>query len=142
VIRSTVTTSDHFTVITDAIERRAVAALNEAAAVAAAVADERANSPKPVARFTPIPARNIGDGYASGVKAGPLARIFDRGSLGEHQGKLKRARRPTWEVSRGANPYTARRHDDLAGKGVEARRIFVPARKAGREALLRRLLTR
>lgn len=140
-ITARVNVEDHFAVITEEIELRTIAALNAAAEEAAIVADKQANHPKPIAHFTVLSARNVGDGYRSGVKAGPLTRIFDKGSLGKHRGALKRARaKPEWEVKRGTNPYTARRHDDLAGEGIAPRNILNPARKAGRAVLLGRLL--
>lgn len=141
-ITSRVNVTENFSRVTEEIELRTVRALNAAAVEATHVAESRANTPKPIARFEAIPARNIGDGYASGVHAGPLTRIFDRGSLGKHTGPLRRERRPSWEVNRGANPYTAHRSGDLAGKGVAPRRILTAARTAGRKVLLERLLSR
>lgn len=141
-ITSRVNLTDRFDEITLAIEGRTVTALNEAAAEAMTVAEAAANTPKPIAHFSVVPAHNVGTGYASGVKAGPLTRIFEKGSLGQHTGRLKRGRRPAWEVNRGANPYTAHRHDDLAGKGVAPRHALTKGRAAGRKLLLRRLLSR
>lgn len=142
-IRSTIHLTERFDLITLELEKTAVVALDLAAAEAMAVAEQAANSPKPIAHFSVIPARNVGDGYESGVKAGPLVRIFEKGSLGKRTGKLKRgAGKPEWEVNRGANPYTAHRHDDLSGKGVSARHPFQLARKAGRTLLLELLLGR
>lgn len=130
---------DRFGEITLELERRAVAALDAAAAEAALVADRQANHPKPIAHVTVIPAHNIGNGYQSGVKLGPLARIFDHGSLGKRNAALKRpGGRPEWEVKRGENPYTAHRHD-ISGKGVGPRSILNTARKAGRKILVERL---
>lgn len=131
-----VNTFSFFPQLTAEIEARTLRALEDAAAVGKAVAEERANTPKPIAHFEVVPVRGIGDGFASGVKAGPLTRIFDKGSLGKHSGELKRDRRPSWEVKRGSNPYTASRSDDLSGKGVSPRRIITPARLAGRKALI------
>ena len=134
---------DRFDEMTLALERRTVVALDAAAVEAAAVAERQANSPKPIARFSVIQAHNIGTGYASGVRAGPLTHIFDKGSLGKRRANLKRARaKPSWEVNRGTNPYTAHRHEDLSGKGVAPRNIFNAARKAGQAVLLHRLLSR
>lgn len=142
-IRSTVTLTDRFPEITTEIRRRTIAALDAAAVAGAQEGDRRANTPKPIARFTVIPAHPTHEGFAAGVKVGPLARIFDKGSLGKRRGALKRDRRqPEWEVNRGANPYTARRHSDLEGKGVAPRHIFNAARTAGRKQLLNRLLSR
>lgn len=131
---------DRFGEITIELERIAVAALDDAAEEARTVADAAANHSKPIAHFTVIPAHNIGTGYRSGVKAGPLTHIFDHGSLGKRDAPLKRGRaKPSWEVKRGSNPYTAHRHDDLTGKGVAPRGILAAARKAGRLILIARL---
>lgn len=129
---------DFFPEITAEVRRRTVAALNAAAVAGALAADRAANSPKPIARFTVLPARGTDDGFASGVNAGPLTRIFDKGSLGKHQGRTKRPGKASWEVNRGTNPYLARR-GDVEGEGIAPRRIFNQARKAGRDALRRRL---
>lgn len=134
-----VNVAEHTDKVGREMERVTVAALNAAALRASLAADRAANTPKPIARFTVLPARRVVGGYASGLKAGPLIRIFDKGSLGQHQGRLKRARRPEWEVNRGANPYTAHRREPVAGSGVAPRSILSAARKAGREALIRRL---
>lgn len=142
-ITSRVEINDHFDKITIEIERRAVAALNAAATEAAQVADARANTPTPIARFQALPAMNIGDGYASGVKAGPLTRIFDHGSLGKRDKKLKRLRTTaSWQVTRGTNPYTATRSDYLDGKGIAPRGILNAARTAGRRVLISRLINK
>lgn len=133
---------DRIDQVTLALERRIVAALDAAAVEAARVAEEKANTPRPIARFAVLRAHNIGDGYASGVKAGPLTRIFDHGSLGRRDKALKRGRKPAWEVNRGSNPYTAHRHDDLSGKGVAPRGILNAARRAGRAVLVDRLRLR
>jgi hypothetical protein len=84
---------DRFDEMTLELERRTVVALDAAAAEAAAVAEKQANEPKPIAHFSVVPAHNIGTGYASGVKAGPLTHIFDKGSLGKRTAKLKRGSR-------------------------------------------------
>lgn len=138
-IKSRVDVTDRFAQVTLEIERRTIRALNAAAVEAAKVADRQANTPKPIARFVVIPARNIGDGFRSAVKAGPLARIFDHGSLGKRDAKLKQQRpKPSWQVNRGTNPYLARR-GDTSDEGIEPRKILTPARKAGRAVLLSRL---
>lgn len=139
-ITSTVKVTDRFPEITAEIERRTRAALNAAAEEAARIADERANHPKPIAHFTVIHAHGTGDGYESGIHAGPLTRIFDKGSLGAHVGTVKRARKTSWRVRRGTNPYTAERRS-LAG-GIAPRRIFTAARAAGRAVLKQRLTGR
>jgi hypothetical protein len=131
-----VSTFTFFPELTAQIEARTIRALEAAAATGKAVAEERANTPKPIAHFETVEVHSIGDGYASGLRAGPLTRIFDKGSLGQHTGELKRGRTPSWETSRGSNPYTAHRSDDLSGKGVSPRRIINPARLAGRKALI------
>lgn len=141
-LRTTIKVTDHFNVIDDLLERRVIDAVNHAAAEGAREAERVANTPTPIAHFTVLPARNIGTGFAAGVKAGPLARIFDKGSLGKHEGRLKRGRKPSWQVNRGANPFTAQRHEDLEGKGVAPRHIFAQARTAARAALRQRLLSR
>lgn len=139
-ITSRINVTENFEQASLELERRTVLALDAAAAEAARVADLRANTPKPIAHFAVIPAHNIGIGYASGVKAGPLTRIFDHGSLGRRDKNLKRPRaKPAWQVNRGANPYTAHRHDDLQGEGVAPRGILAAARKAGRAILIARL---
>lgn len=130
---------DHFSEITAEVRRRTVAALNAATVAGALAADRAANSPKPIARFATVPARPAEDGFVAGVKAGPLVRIFDKGSLGKHRGALKRPRtKASWKVNRGSNPFVAHR-GDIAGEGVAPRRILNQGRKAGREALLRRI---
>ncbi len=133
---SRVSTFTFFPELTAEIETRTLRALETAALAGKAVAEQRANTPKPIAHFETVPVRSVGDGYASGLRAGPLTRIFDKGSLGQHAGEPKRGRKPDWEVNRGSNPYTAHRSDDLSGKGVSPRRIILPARLAGRKALI------
>lgn len=141
VLRTTLRVTDHFAEITRELERRVVAAVDHAAVEGARAAEAAANTPKPIARFRVIPARNVGTGYAAGVKAGPLVRIFEKGSLGKHQGKLKRAGKPSWEVNRGANPFVAHR-GDVEGEGIAPRRILAAGRRAARAALRQRLLSR
>lgn len=139
-ITSRVNVEERFDVITLEVERRTVAALDAAAETALLVAEQAANTPKPIARFAVIRAHNIGTGYSSGVKAGPLTHIFDHGSLGKRNAPLKRStRKPSWQVNRGENPFTATRHENLGDKGVAPRNIFSRARKAGRAVLLSRL---
>lgn len=139
-LTATVNITDRFPEITRAIEERAKLALDAAALEAARVADEKANHPKPIAHFTPLPAAPLGTGFVSGVKAGPLTHIFDHGSLGSHLGTLKRARKPSWQVNRGANPYTAQRRSTAGG--IAPRNILTAARKAGRAVLASRLTGR
>lgn len=132
-IRSTIRTFDHFPQMTEELELKALHALNEAAITAAEVAQQQARD---VAHFEIVPAHPIFEGFSSGVKASPLARIYNKGSLGKHQGTLKRPRKPSWPVNRGSNPYIAQRSGDLEGKGVAARSIYTVARAAGRKVLL------
>jgi hypothetical protein len=136
-LTSRVDITDRFADVTRAVELRAKEALDAAAAEAARVASEKANEPKPIARFVAIRAQPTGTGFASGVHAGPLTRIFDKGSLAEHTGPLKRQRKPSWEVRRGTNPYVA--HRQAITGGIAARNILKTARKAGRAVLLERL---
>jgi hypothetical protein len=138
-LRANITVSDHTDLVGAAMDRAAVRSLNAAAIAAALAGDRAANSPKPIARFETVPARRVFGGFASGMRAGPLVRIFDKGSLAEHAGRLKRPGKPTWQVNRGTNPYTAHRRDLEAGAGVPPRRILAAARKAGRAALIRGL---
>lgn len=140
--RSSVRVHDYTARITLAIEQQAIVALNHAAQVAAVEADRVANHPKKIATYTAAPARNIGSGYESAIKSGPLTNIFDKGTFGQHKGALKRPRKPAWQVNRGTNPYIAHRSNDLAGKGIAARGIRAAARKAGRAALIARLRSR
>lgn len=138
-IRSHIDLTDRMGEITIELERRTVVALNEAAIEAARVADAAANTPKPIAHFAAVPAVNVGDGYASAVRTTPLTRIFDHGSLGKRNARLKEDRRePEWEVKRGSNPYTAHR-GDIEGKGIAPRNILNAARRAGRRILIDRL---
>lgn len=75
-------------------------------------------------------------GSKSGVR---LAPFFDRGTLGEHHGKLKRNRRSSWQVTRGGTTYTAKRGAIEPGEGIPAEGFFGKARSAGRKALLARI---
>lgn len=137
-LTSRVNVTDRFGELTAELERRTRSALDAAAVEAARVADEKANSPKPIAHFVPIRSQPTGEGYASGVHAGPLTRIFDKGSLASHTGAVKRARKPSWPVRRGANPYTAYRRS--FDGGIAPRNILSAARKAGRAVLIARLI--
>lgn len=134
-ITSRIRTYDTFPRLTEEITRRTIRALDAAAAAGATVASAAAG-PK-ISTFRIIPAHPIGEGFASGIKANnPLFRIFDHGSLGKRNKRLKKdIRKESWPVSRRGSDYTAHRRSTDTG-GVAPRNITVPARIAGRRALL------
>lgn len=133
-ITSRIRTFDTFPELTVEIEARTIRALDNAAEVGAAVANAAAG-PK-ISTFSIIRAHPIGEGFASGIKAkNPLYRIFDHGSLGKRNARLKKdTRSAAWPVSRRGTDYTAHRRS-LDG-GIEPRNISIPARRAGRKALI------
>lgn len=93
-IRSTVKITDNFGRVEEELRRRAVHALNDAAAEAAREADRQANHPTKIADFAVVPARGTENGFSAGIRGGPLTNIFDKGSLGQHKGAPKRPRKP------------------------------------------------
>lgn len=139
-ITSTVKVLDDFGRIDEMIDRKTVAALNDAAHAAAGVAEEKAHteSGKEISTFDVIPAHGTGNGFASGIKGrNPLWRIYDKGTLGKRTAALKgrNRRKDTWTVKRAGSEYEARRRSDTSGKGISARNISNAARTAGRKAL-------
>jgi hypothetical protein len=136
-INAHVTFEDHFDRLDEQIERRVLEALDEGAAVMAAVATEKAGN---VSSFNPMPARRTLSGWASAVSAtNKKFRIFDKGSLGKRHVHLKGAdrRKDSWPVRPGqANRTSYEAHrEHLDTGGVEARNISNPAKLAGLKAL-------
>ena len=91
-IKARVNTFADFSQVTAELEARTLRALNEAAAVGKAVAEERAGN---VGHFEIVHAHPVPEGFASGLRASPLVRIFEKGSLGKRSeervgGGLKR----------------------------------------------------
>lgn len=116
------------------LAKRAVAA---AADAAAPVATRQAQG-KSTYRTTRV--KGTGDGYEAGIKANnPLARIYDKGSLGKRKGALKRDRRKqSWQVTQKRRAYEAHRNPETltdSSKGVAPLDILAPARRAGRKAM-------
>lgn len=143
-IRATVKVFEDFPRVTEQVERAAVHGLEAAVEVAAAVAQENASIDLELELVRP---HGDVEGYSAGIKSkakgradgAPIARFFDKGTLGKHKGQLKRPRRPSWTAhSRNGTPYTAHR-GDVAGKGIEAEGFFGKARAAGRRALKARI---
>lgn len=122
--------------ITEAVVARTRVGLDEAAKVGAEVATAKAAG---ISEVEIVPTQETADGMRSGIRFTDFRwRFFDKGTLGKHRGKLKRARRDSWTVRRGTNPYVAQRRD-VSGKGIEPREISNPARAAGRRVLLARI---
>jgi hypothetical protein len=143
-VKSTIRTFDHFPILTAEIEQRTRVALAAAAEVGMEVANEKAVTAngRRISSFRIVPVHESVEGYASGIRANnPLYRIFNKGSLGKHRGKLKRSGKDSWDVNRRGSVYTAHR-GDVADKGISARDITNPARAAGRKALIDGILGR
>ena len=139
-IRATVRPShEGFARLTEELEARIVLGLEEAAAVAAEVA--QANTTIDLkARI--LHAHGVEDGYSSGIKTDAtgtrgtrIAEFFDQGTLGRRKKPTKRPGKSSWTVRRRGGAHTAHRHD-VAGKGIKPQRFFGKARAAGRAALL------
>jgi hypothetical protein len=141
VIRSQVKVFQQFPKITERVDRAAAAAVDAAAVEAAAVANREAFIPLELDLIT---AHEDAEGYSAGIKSQKrgrassvrIARFFDEGTLGGRKKALKQPRKQSWTVDRGDSAYTARRSQDLAGKGIEAQHFFAAARTAGRKKLL------
>lgn len=122
--------------VDEAMQRRAKLAVQRAAAAAVIVANGR----YPEGKFHLTPTRGTHEGYKAGILGTSLAHIFDKGSLGRHVGGLKRDRRKdSWTVRRKGTEYTATRRPEVltdGARGIPARNIFGPARRAGRKALI------
>lgn len=132
-IRATVKVFQDFPLVTAEIEYRTLQALNQAAEDGGAVANLQAGN---IGGVKTIPAHTTAEGAVSGIKFDNwLWRIFDKGSLGKHVGKLQRNRQESWTVTRNGNPYVAYR-GDVTGEGVDPRNISNPARAAGKKALI------
>lgn len=145
-IRSTLKVFEFFPQITARVEQAAVEGLNAAASEAAQVAQANASIDL---QLQVQPAHGDVEGYSAGIvsrrqtsaagKTTPIARFFDKGTLGKHRGTLKRPRKSSWtETSPAGNPYTAHR-GDIAGKGIDPEAFFGKARAAGRRKLLARI---
>ena len=139
-IQTKVSLDDHFQVVTAAVRRKSLQALEDAAQAGARDATEHARTEAghTVSTFRVVHPRADGTGYVSGIKANNrLLNIFDKGSLGKRTAPLKQAgrRKPFWQVNRGTNPYTARR-GDTAGEGIAPLNVKTRARAAGRRALI------
>lgn len=134
-ITSTVNGTQRFGEITLAVERDVKVALEKAAVVGAATANELAGK---YTSFHPSPVRGTVYGYESGVNAANrlMANLYDKGTLGKRRGKLKQPgrRKDSWTVTQGKRTYVAHRRD-TAGKGVEGVHWGGKSRTAGRRAL-------
>lgn len=131
---------ERFNEVSDDIDRLCIAALDEAAAAAASVADANA--------FIPLeldvqPAEGTIDGFSSGIRSRKtgkrgirLAPIYDEGTLSLHHGKLRQQRRKSWTVNRKGSTYTANRHKLGPVSGIEPQRFLPAARAAGKRVLL------
>lgn len=138
-IRATVTVDDRFPQLHAQVEqlaRRATEAATEAAAAAAEAASTTIDL-----ELRKIPPTEDPDGVAAGIRSEKtgargvrIAKFFDKGTLGNRRGKLKRPGRSSWSVDRKGSSYTAHR-GNVDGKGIKAERFFAKARKAGLEAM-------
>jgi hypothetical protein len=143
-ITATVKGFQKFSVINEDIERLSLAALDEAAAVAAEAAQANASIDLEI---EVVPATVGVEAVTSGIisrKQGRtsevrIAPFFDRGTLAGHQGALKRPGHGSWSVRRKGSTYQAQRHPVTDGEGIKAERFFSRARSAGRRALLARV---
>lgn len=127
------------------IDALCLAALEEAAAEAAQVAQASSSVPLEIEV-----ARAAGDveGFSSGIRSKKtgkegvrIAPFFDGGTLAGRRRKLKQAgrRRDEWQVNRAGTAYTAHRHPIVEGEGIPAEGFFGKARAAGKRKLLARI---
>jgi len=143
-ITATVKGFQKFSVINEDIERLSLAALDEAAWIAAETAQAGASINLDI---EVIPATIGVEAVTSGIvsrKTGRksevrIAGFFDQGTLSGRSRALKRPRRDHWSVRRGSSSYTATRHAIADGEGIKAERFFGRARSAGRKTLLARI---
>lgn len=142
-IQASVKGFERFGEVTPEIEALCVAALNDAAEAAGAAATRAASIPLEI---RVLRAEGDATGFSSGIRSEKrghtgvrVAPFFDQGTLAERKKALKRARRGSWQVTRGSSSYTAHRHEIVPGEGIAPQRFFSKARAVGRRALLARI---
>ena len=136
-ITSTVNVVERFADVTEAVERAAIAALDEAASVGARAAErEAAPGLKQQARMEVIRAHGTPDGYASGFRSTAkgsrgqdIARFHDLGTYGSYVGRNTPRRRGRAQQIQNVNPETGE------VTGIKALRFFGTGRREGRRAL-------
>jgi hypothetical protein len=127
----------------DVLARNAVqAGIEEGAAVAQASASIDLKLERVEAHPDPTV-----EGYSGGIRSRatssvkgsttPIATFFDKGTLGNRRGRLKRGRKGAWTQR---NPDSSETHvahrGDVEGKGIPAERFFTKAKAAGRAKML------
>lgn len=134
---------EKFSEVSADIDALCLAALEEAAAEAAQVAQQQASVPLDI---EVAPAAGDVDGFSSGIRSNKrgkegarIAPFFDGGTLAGRRRKLKSNRRDQWQVNRSGSAYTAHRHPIVEGEGIPAEGFFGKARAAGKRKLLARI---